>query len=117
MPDYLGADQRKTKEEEKEDKPIRGERRAGGRAGAAPPGPASRYHGLPLRSSSLPAFTAGKLPEHRLGRARRTEAAAALPAAISATGAAGGAEGSSLEKKKKTEKIPVMLFLRPSPVP
>lgn len=25
MPDYLGADQRKTKEEEKEDKPIRGE--------------------------------------------------------------------------------------------
>lgn len=26
MPDYLGADQRKTKEEEKDDKPIRGER-------------------------------------------------------------------------------------------
>lgn len=25
MPDYLGADQRKTKEEEKEDKPIRGQ--------------------------------------------------------------------------------------------
>lgn len=45
MPDYLGADQRKTKEEEKEDKPIRGEGRwrghspssARGGSGAAPP--------------------------------------------------------------------------------
>lgn len=33
MPDYLGADQRKTKEEEKEDKPIRGKRRARSGAG------------------------------------------------------------------------------------
>lgn len=32
MPDYLGADQRKTKEEEKEDKPIRGERLSPGAA-------------------------------------------------------------------------------------
>jgi hypothetical protein len=30
MPDYLGADQRKTKEEEKDDKPIRGERTRAG---------------------------------------------------------------------------------------
>lgn len=38
MPDYLGADQRKTKEDEKDDKPIRGERtraRAPSREGPA----------------------------------------------------------------------------------
>jgi hypothetical protein len=36
MPDYLGADQRKTKEDEKDDKPIRGQLMVLRRAGRQP---------------------------------------------------------------------------------
>lgn len=47
MPDYLGADQRKTKEDEKDDKPIRGERTRAGAPSREGPAPAPQRRGIP----------------------------------------------------------------------
>lgn len=112
MPDYLGADQRKTKEEEKEDKPIRGERRCGqGFGPAASPGPGSRYTATGGGTGSLPPPRApGRDPRVHGGETPRAAPRPRPGTRLQGGGGgagrhfgsgSGGVEGARLEGKKK----------------
>lgn len=123
MPDYLGADQRKTKEEEKEDKPIRGERRCGrGPGPAVSPGPAGRYHGTGRWNRQLP-FPLPPPPAPGLGPPcswrgnSPSSAPAAMPAAISVPGAAGLKERGWRRKAREVPRRGLLALPSPTPPP